>query len=449
LSYGGKLVIKSKPDNLHHIYKSEIKPGIRLTCIQTDRFKAGCITVNLLDTLSSDTAAANALLPRVLRRGTASYPDMESLAAVLDDMYGVRIEPIVRKRGELHSLGFYIDFPDERYIPGSEGVLERAVSITGEMLLSPALEDGKLREDYVESEKSNLIDDIRAAINDKRNYSVTRLLEEMCVDEPYGVSGFGTEEEAQAITGETLTEHYRKIVNSSGIEILYCGSALPQRVEAAMLTVLDGLPERTELEIPKTNIVFAPVTDEPRRFNEALDVSQGKLVLGFRMGSVMKDPDYPALMVFNALYGGSITSKLFVNVRERLSLCYYASSMLDKHKGVMVVSSGVEFSKYNTALDEILFQLDSIKRGDISDCELNSAKLGVVTSIRSALDRLGGLEELYFDSAVYTFRYDPAKLSDSVEKVTLKRVIKASSDIKPDSIYFLSGKEIKEGGNGL
>ena len=426
-------------ENQHLITKSEIKPGVSLTCISTDKFKSGCFTVNFLSHLKHETAASNALLPRVLRRGSANLPDMESITAALDDLYGVRIEPIVRKKGELQCIGFYADFPDDRYIPDGESVLERAVSIVGEIVLSPYMHDGNLCSNYTESEKSNLIDDIRAAINDKRGYAVDRLLEEMCSDEAFGISKLGSENEAHAITHKSLTAHYHSLISNSRVEILYCGSANPARVNSAIEAAFKKLPVRSETDIPGTDIVYEPVANTPRRFTENLDVSQGKLTVGFRVGEAMKNPDYPTLMILNAIYGGCVSSKLFLNVREKLSLCYYASSMLDKHKGVMLVSSGVEFKNFDTALDEILAQLESLKSGDISDWEFTAAKRSIITSIKSALDRPGGLEELYFDSTISAVHYDPIKLSDMIEAVTTVSVVDASAGIKTDSIYLLSG----------
>jgi len=437
----GKNLQNTEAGNQHSVHKSEIKPGISLTCINTDKFKSGCITINFLCKLSQETAASNALLPRVLRRGSASLPDMESITAALDDLYGVRIEPIVRKKGEVHCIGFYADFPDDRYIPDGESVLEKAIDIVGEILLSPYMDDGKLCDSYTESEKSNLVDDIRAAINDKRGYAIDRLLEEMCRDEAFGISKLGSENEALAITCESLTDRYHSILKDSRIEMFYCGSASPERVNSAIETAFKSLPERSVVNIPETNVVYKPVSESPRRFSENLDVSQGKLTIGFRVGETMKNPNYPALMLLNSLYGGCVSSKLFLNVREKLSLCYYASSMLDKHKGVMLVSSGVEFSNFDTALKEILAQLECIKNGDVSDWEFTSAKRSIITSIKSALDRLSGLEELYFDSLISAVHYDPIALSDMVEAVTTANVIDVSSGIMVDSIYLLSGVE--------
>jgi len=428
----------------HTVHREEIIPGVTLTCITTDKFKTGCITINLISKLSEKTAALNALLPRVLRRGSGALPDMERISAALDELYGARIEPLLRKKGELHCVGLFTDFPDDRYIPGGQSVLEQAALLLGQMLISPNMKDGLFREDYVQSEKANLIDDIRAAINDKRGYAVDRLLEEMCADEAYGINKLGGEKEAAAITAASLTAQYKKLISESKIEVLYCGSAESQRVKKAIIAALHGLNARENAALPETQIILKPKSSAPVRVTEKLDVSQGKLTVGFRLGKAMETPDYPALIVFNSVYGGSITSKLFLNVRERLSLCYYASSMLDKHKGVMLVSSGVEFENFETALNEILFQLQEVKDGKITEWELVSAKRYVITSIMSGLDRLGGLEELYFDCRVSKVPYDPIDICGKVYEISLERVVSIASGAEPDMVYFLTG----EGGGG-
>lgn len=425
---------------MHTAYTADILPGVGLTCVKAEKFKTGCLTVNLVCGLDRDTAAEVALFPRVLRRGSAEHPGMDRIAAALDDLYGARVEPIVRKKGELHCAGFYADFPDDRFIRGGGKTLEETVSLLGGLLLSPDTRDGILRADFTEGEKINLIDDIRASVNDKRGYSIDRLLEEMCAGEPYGVGNLGAERQASEITPESLTARYREIVAGSRIEAFYCGAAEPERVISALSSALSGLPERKDPITPKTGVVLYPAAGEPRRFTEALDVTQGKLAIGFRLGKAMENPDYPAMILFNAIYGGSVTSKLFLNVRERLSLCYYAGSMLDKQKGVMIVSSGVDFEKFDAALDEILAQLENVRRGEISDREFTSAKNYVMTSIKSAMDRPGGLEELYFDAAVAAVPYDPDELCDKIGGVTLDRVIETASEIKTDSVYYLTGK---------
>ena len=434
--------IKCGEDNtLLKTEKITLSPGATLTCAGTDKFKTGCMSVNLIIPLARETAAMGALLPHVLRRGSAIHPDMESIAELTDELYGARIEPIVRKKGELQCIGFYADFIDDDYVPAGDRILERVTELLGELLLRPRLRAGMLQADYVESERSNLIDRIRAGINDKRSYAGNALLKNMCSGEPFGVNRIGDEIEARAITAQALTAHYNHVFETARIEVFYCGHADTRRVELAVRDMLNGLPRTVKSpENFSTSILFEPPEKETREFREQLDVSQGKLALGFRMGKTMLEPDYPAFSVFNAAFGGSVTSKLFLNVRERLSLCYYASSTIERHKGVMVVSSGVEFKNFETARTEILAQLDSIRNGELSDWEFVSAKRAVMTAQLAALDRPLGLEESIFDLCIAGIPYTPDELATLADVVTREKVIEIANSIVLDSVYYLEGK---------
>jgi predicted Zn-dependent peptidase len=400
------------------------------------------MSVNLITGLDRKTAAMSALLPRVLRRGGARHPDMRAVADALDELYGARIEPIVRKKGELQCIGFYADFADDDFLPKGENVLEKTAALLGELLLMPRTRGGLLLHDYVESERVNLINDIRAGINDKRVYASDRLLENMCSGEAFGTNRLGGESAARGITARALTRHYQELISGSKIEIFYCGAAAPERVAEALTEALSTLPRQECFTAAETDVRLSPPAPGPRRFTEALDVLQGKLALGFRLGECMKEPDYPALTVFNAVFGGGVTSKLFLNVRERLSLCYYAGSAVEKHKGIMTVSSGVDFGSFEDALSEIYAQLAAVAAGDISDWELLSAKRAVITSVKSAMDRPGGLEELYFDHAVASIKFAPDELAALADEVTRDKVASIASGVRADSEYFLTGVSI-------
>ncbi|MCL1835359.1 MAG: insulinase family protein [Oscillospiraceae bacterium] len=422
---------------MNTVTTGELTPGISLTCVSSEKFKTGCFSVNLVTGLDRESASATALLPRVLRRGTEKLQDIEKIAAALDELYGSYSEPVIRKKGEMQCIGFFADFPDRRHLPGGVDTLKEVAAITRDLLLAPDTQGGCLRTDYTASEKTNLIDDIRASINDKRGYAIDRLIEEMCAGEVYAVQKLGSESEAEAITPQSLTQRYKDLIAGSAVKFFYCGSEEPSRVSAALGEAFSGLAPRPGATIPPTSVLLAPPVSPPRRFTESLDVTQGKLTVGFRLGAAMESPDYNTMTIFNAIYGGSVTSKLFLNVRERLSLCYYASSFIDKHKGIMLVSSGVEFANFDKALDEILAQLDNIKKGDVSEAELLAAKRIAVTGVKSAMDRPSGLEELYFDSSVSAVHYDPEKLCENIEAVTIDDVVEFASGIETDSIYCL------------
>ena len=426
---------------MRDVFQKEIMRGVRLTCVTEYKFKTGCLSITLLTQLEKSTAAMNAVLPAVLRRGTARHPDMESIAAVLDELYGVRIEPVVRKKGEIQCIGFYSDFPDDAFIPSDGRVLEKTADLMGELFLSPATSGGRLRAEYVDGERENLINDIRAEVNDKRRYSIMRLSELMCRGERYGVSKLGSLSDAAKISVATLTKHYRKVIAESEIEIFYCGAAEPARVERALLSALAMLPRVEKSNPPVTEVKYDVKNDAPKYFEDKLDVTQGKLAIGYRLGEMMKKPNYAVMMVMNAVFGGSVTSKLFLNVREKLSLCYFASSMIDRHKGIMMVSSGIEFSKYDQALSEIRAQLDKVRNGEIEDWELDSAKRAVVTSILTSMDEPGGLESLYLDRAISGVTIMPEGLAGLVDVVTKEEVMAAANSVKEEAVYFLRGED--------
>lgn len=415
-------------------------PGVHLTAVHTKKFKSSVLGAAFLAPLDRETASRNALIPSVLRRGTARRRDMEALEAALNDLYGGSIEPVVRTRGEVQCVGFLGSFLDDAYTLDGSAVVEPAAALLGELLLNPYTEEGHFCSDYTRGERDNLVARIRAQINDKRIYAMTRLRQEMCAGEPFGVDRLGDEARASALTAETLWEGYQELLHTAPMELYYCGSAQPERVAAALQEALSALPAGGRRgEMPKAMRKSAPET--PRYVEEAMDVTQGKLTMGFRTGCDLLDGGYPALMVANALFGGTTTSRLFLNVREKLSLCYYASSQLMKYKDLMLVSSGVEFDRFTAARDEILAQLDQCRRGDFTDQELESARRSVVSGLKSVPDSQARLEDYWLGQAVSGCSEDPAALARRVEQVTRAEVIAALGNVQLDTVYFLKGKE--------
>lgn len=420
-----------------------ILPNVVLTCLQTDKFKTGCLSVNLLTPLTRETASLNALIPQVLCRGTATLPDMAAISAKLDLLYGARIKPVVRKKGEVQVISLYADFADEAFLPAGTNILEEMISLVGEMLLRPRTHGGLFLREYVESEREKLLEQIRGCINEKRSYSIRRLYELMCSMEHYATDRLGSETAAESITPHELTRHYQQLVANSPIEIFYCGSADAARVKAALLNAFPILPRSGAEPDVGTDVRMNALEAQPRYFTEELQVTQGKLAIGFRLGDCMNDPDTAAIKVFNALYGGSVTSKLFMNVREKLSLCYFASSWADLHKGIFTVSSGIELDKYDAALSEIIAQLEAVKNGDFTKDELDAAKRSVSGDYRTALDSAFALENFYLDQALIGPDCSPDELAALADEVTAEDVSQIAKGVECDAVYFLRGK--KEG----
>ena len=366
-------------------YRKELMPNVDLTVLPARKFKAGCLSAQFITALDRDRSSYNALLPSVLNRGTMRYPDMESLSAAMDTLYGTTVTATVRKNGERQCVGFVASCIDDRFALGGEKLLERMAELVGELFLDPVTRGGRYLKEYVDSEKVNLIDSIRAIRNDKRDWANLRLLQEMCAGEPYGVSRLGDEESAQKITTHTLYRHGQQLLSDARLELLYCGSAEPQRVEEAVLQAFAALPRGQMEQLPPMQLFPAPET--PRFVTEEMDVTQGKLSMGFRCGS----DDVPAMILANLIFGGSSNSKLFLNVREKLSLCYYASSSYARSKKILTVSSGIETKDYDRTLEEILHQLRQVQQGQWEPWELEGAKSTALNSLRSVGDSQSAL----------------------------------------------------------
>lgn len=419
-------------------------PGVFLTAIQTDKFKSAILSASFLTPLKAETAARNALVPYILRRGTKSCPTMGDISVKLEELYGGSLDAAVRKRGETQCVGLVGSFLDDAYAlePGSN--LKDAAELLEEMLLCPVMERGMFKEDYVAGERDKLVQAIRAQVNDKRQYAMQRLLQEMCKEEPYGVDTLGSEKTMRAVTAQDAWEAYQDLLKRAPLHLFYCGTAPADEVGKALESMARRVVELQE----KTEVLSCRVWARPQREEtvvEPMDVTQGKLVMGFRTGGVCLGEDdrveYAALTVMNALYGGTATSKLFLNVREKLSLCYYASSALDNLKGIMMVSSGVEFSNMDKAQQEILAQLEAIRRGDFTEEELESARQAVVNVYKSAMDSRVHLESQCLTAAVSGVKVELPELAAEAERVTKEQVIAVAKKIALDTVYRLVGKE--------
>ena len=420
------------------VTRTKLADGVYLTYLPARKFKTSLLSAQFVTPLAEETASTYALLPAVLRRGTVTYPDMGALSARLDKLYGARIDYTVRKKGESQCVGFVASFIDDSFIPGGERLLEPVAALLGELVCDPATERGRFVSAYFESEKTNLIDAIRSIINDKRDYADSRLLQTMCAGEAYGIPRLGSEEGAERLQLRKLYAQYGRLIASSRLELFYSGSADRRRVEDALLSAFATLPRENIREtLPALG---HPARQEVLRVEEALDVTQGKLGMGFACGS----DDTAALLMGNTLFGGSSNSKLFLNVREKLSLCYYASSLYHRQKGIITVSSGIEFENYQKAYDEIMAQLDAVRNGDLEDWELDGARSTLLNAYASMGDSQGKLENFYLGQAATGQSETPEELAEQARNVTPERIFNAMKSVELDTVYFLRGKEAAE-----
>ena len=415
--------------------RTMLAEGVYLNYLPARKFKTSLLSAQFVTPIRKDTAAAHALLTAVLRRGTVSCPDTGVLSARLDRLYGARIDYTIRKKGENQCVGFVASFIDDSFVPGGERLLEPVASLLGELICDPVTVRGRFVPAYFESEKVNLIDAIRSILNDKRDYASSRLLQEMCAGEAYGIPRLGDEASAEKISLKKLYNVYTSLISGCRLELFYCGSAELKRVEQAMLAAFATLPREAVQGIPAT--AEHPARQEVKYVEEVMDVTQGKLGMGFSCGS----DDSAAILMGNTLFGGSSNSKLFMNVREKLSLCYYASSVYHRQKGIITVSSGIEFENYQKAYDEILAQLEAVRKGDLEDWELEGARSTLLNAYTSMNDSQSKLENFYLGQIATGHSESPEELAAQVREVTPERIFRAMESVQLDTVYFLRGKE--------
>ena len=424
----------------HNIFdRKEIAASVYFNAISETKFKSNLISMRFIAPLDEKTAAKNALLFPVLLRGSTQFPDIGSIRREEESVYDTDISDGVYKRGDSQILEIRMSLLDNRFSIDGMDITARAVNLLSDILFAPLMEDGCFCEEYVESEKQMLIDDIRAQINDKRRYAMQRLSEEMFSDDVFGVCELGTVESVEAITAKDLTEQYKELFSRARIEIFAVGNFDFTALRETFRTLF-GKAERSYLYQTETK----PLTcakPEVKKVYERQNISQGKLSLGFYTGMTVKDPDYTAMQLLNIVYGAGVTSKLFLNVREKLSLCYYCGSSDNGQKGFMTVHSGIEFKNEKKAVDEILAQLDEIKNGNISESELRDAKLALVDSAERIADSANNMLNWYFACVMNGEMITPKEKCEKILAVTAEDIVRISRNIQLDTYYFLCAKE--------
>lgn len=419
-----------------NLIKKQISDGINLNYLETDKFKTGFLSINFVAPLEKSSISKNAIIPSVLMRGSKSYPNMAEINKKLDYLYASSITGTNAKKGDKQIFGLYANMLNSQYTINGENLLNDVLDVIGDILLNPIVSNGAFDNAYTESEKANQIDTIKSNINNKIYYARSRCISEMCKNEPYGLDVNGTIEDIKDCTPASLYEQYKYALEAYPIEIFFVGMCDVKNL-AEKLTKMFGGVKRHTVTIPETTIVRT--AKEVKKIMEDMPVNQGKLNLGFRASAGLKDKEYPALMMLNSIFGGGTTSKLFMNVREKLSLCYYCSSSPDAAKGLIIVSAGIEVKNRDIAEKAILEQLEAIKAGDFSEEDFTSARLGLINSYEELSDRAAGLENWYIGRLLEKVDETPETTVKKIEAVSKQDVIALANKITLDTVYFLNG----------
>ncbi|OKP83845.1 EF-P 5-aminopentanol modification-associated protein YfmF [Paenibacillus sp. P32E] len=412
--------------------------GMRIHVLPTKAFKTFAISLYAGIPLDESTVTKTALVPFVLRRGTANYPETTQFRERLEELYGAGFGFDIYKRGDYQIVQFRMDTINDSFVHSKESLLGESFAFLGDVLTKPLLEEGSFRASYVATERETVRKKLEAIVNDKIRYAAERCIEEMCRKEPYRLHPLGQRADLDSITPESLYQSYNSWLEGAILDLYVVGDTTPEEVEK----LVNRHFGRAHGETAAYSSNFTPVSvTEVRTVEEKLDVNQGKLNMGLRTSITYKDDLYASALMYNGILGGYPHSKLFVNVREKESLAYYASSRYDGHKGIGTIQSGIETQNYDKAVEIIRKQLDELKTGNISDLELSQTKAMIRNLLSEIQDSAFEMISFDFNRQLSGKERSAQELMVQVDNTGMEDVKAAAGTFELDTIYFLTGKE--------
>ncbi|QED47607.1 EF-P 5-aminopentanol modification-associated protein YfmF [Cytobacillus dafuensis] len=413
--------------------------GYKLHIVNTDKYKTNTIVWKMKAPLNKESVTFRALLPYVLQSNSESYPTTGKLRTYLDELYGATLFVDLAKKGEYHIISFSMEVANEKFLADSSALLKKAFQFLAEILTKPNVQGESFEKETVEKEKRTLKQRIQSVFDDKMRYSNFRLIQEMCEEEPYSLHVHGDKDSVDQITAENLYQYYKNALSQDELDLYVIGDVDEKEVESfahELLQFEDRKPQSISyLNYSRKNNVH--------EVKEEQDVKQGKLNIGYRTNVVYGDEDYYALQVFNGIFGGFSHSKLFINVREKASLAYYASSRLESHKGLMMVMSGIENKNYDQAISIINAQMEAMKNGDFTDDELVQTKAVIKNQLLETIDTARGIVEILYHNVVSKKDVTINDWMEKMDSTSKDEIVAVASKVTLDTIYFLTGKEEK------
>ena len=414
----------------------DIKNGIKLHTIKTEKFKTNLIAVMLTTKLDRKNITKNALIPAVLRRGTKFMQTQEEINKKMEDMYGASFDCGLDKTGDNQILKFYMETVNNEFLPqDAENMIKSSIEKIFEIIFNPYLENGVFKKEYVEQEKENIKQIIDGKIDSKARYALDRCIEEMYKNEPFGLYKFGYVEDLKDINEKNLYEYYLELIKTCKIDIYISGivdenihNIIKQNENIEKLQ--ERKPDFKEFELVKKE------NEEAKEIQESMEVTQGKLILGLDVNILDKDARYK-IMIYNSLLGGSANSKLFQNVREKASLAYTASSSYYRFKNNIFINCGIDIPNYQKALEIIKKQIEDMKNGDFTDEEIDNAKNGIIASIKTIDDEQDTEITYYFGQELSGTKTSLEEYIENIQKVNKADVLEVAKQISINTIYFL------------
>ncbi len=409
--------------------------GAQGVFVKNMRFNTTLISFNFYLPLEYDTAAVNGLLPFVLTTCSRSYPDFSRLNYKLNKLYGAELSASVEKLGDCQLLKMAISVIDDSFTLDGEELCATAADLLTDMIFEPMTQNGAFLDEDLEREKRKAVEHIIGEMSDKRTYAKGRMIEEMYKGSAYGVSKCGTVEQVNAVTGEELYRAWENMLSHAFVRVNVISRSLPSGLFDKISKRFEGIKREDITDVRKTEPTLP--TEKVKRVTERMDIAQGKLVMGFSCKNYAVGESSLATLIAGDIFGGGTYSRLFANVREKMSLCYYCSASTVRIKGLMTVDSGVELSNVKLAEKEILNQLLIVKRGEFEDADLEASVKSLYDTMCSYEDNQTTIDSWYCARVRTDTLTAPSEAAQKLKAVTREQVIEAANEMKLHTVYKL------------
>ncbi|WP_002150929.1 EF-P 5-aminopentanol modification-associated protein YfmF [Bacillus cereus] len=419
-----------------HISSSE-QNGLQLHLCNTDKFKTISIMLMMKAPLQEELTTARALIPYILNRGTINYPNRKLIKQKLDGMYGATLFTDVLKKGDNHIITFRMELPADQFLNVPNSLLKSSLDLLHEVVYSPLLENGVFNSAIVEQEKRLLKQRLASMYNEKMLYVNIRLIEEMFKGEPYQLPAFGREEDIASLNASSIYQVYEELLQNARFDLFIVGTLNENEVK---LMVQDVFSEQHNTKPIKTISSDRKVANGVKVIQDKMDVKQGKLLLGYRTFSTIQDEDYEATRVANAIFGRFPSSKLFVNLREKESLAYFALSQIESNKGLLTTMTGIDFDNYERAIEIMRKQEYAMKEGDFTEAEVEQGKAMLINLFLEAYDTPLGIMDISIQAVDSGLSNKINNQIKRIRMVSKSDVIRAANKWELDTIYFLNRK---------
>lgn len=416
---------------------TKICKGVSLAHHRTSRFKTTTVSLNIAAPLD-EHAGERALLIYLLSKTNKSYPTLFSMNRALAGLYGASIASSVSKSGETLILSLNLTCLDDRFTLDSKSITDECIRLLFSCFFEPDITPNGFLPEKVEREKVLLLQRIDSENDEKRIFALNRMLEEMCKGEAYGLNKYGKKEIIEKATGKALFEEWKKLVFNCPIQINYIGSKSEEEVTAIVKPYFEKLERKEILDL---HTEFITEAYSSNTVTQKQNVKQGKLVIGMRAGMTYAMDNYAALKVMTAIFGAGTFSKLFMNVREKMSLCYYCSASLINSKGIIAVQSGVETENAQKALGAIRHELDEVRAGNFADETIEQAKMSICDGLYSVTDSASDTNAWFKTFFVSGEFYTPEQIAKMIETVSREEIIVAAAGVTEDTVFILESEK--------